>query len=83
MSSSDALLAARCNFPAVPGGTEVLTPSLCAAVAELHDRFAPRVAWARATRLARVRAAVASGTMPGPPPPSLARKSTNVCEQAL
>ena len=51
------LLAGRCRFPAVAGCEEVLTPELCAVVAELTDRFAPRIAWARETRLARVKAA--------------------------
>jgi|AntAceMinimDraft_5_1070358.scaffolds.fasta_scaffold14678_3 hypothetical protein len=65
-------MAGRCRFPAVAGAQEVFTPEFCAVVAELSARFLPRIAWARATRLARVRAAVSDGIMPGPLPPSMA-----------
>lgn len=80
MSSSSSpprylLVAGRCRFPAVSGHGEVFTPEFCAIVAELHSRFSPRVSWARATRLSRVKAAVENGTMPGPLPPSLATTS--------
>jgi hypothetical protein len=47
----------------------------CAIVAELQSRFAERVYWCRATRLARCKAALEDGVMPGPLPPSIATTS--------
>ena len=44
----------------------------CAIVAELHSRFAERVYWCRATRAARLKAALEDGILPGPLPPSTA-----------